>query len=64
MEFKEVEVNRRHQYWFTNEELEKIEENTDIVVLEIVERHLSSLSHQNISTKLQPFRPKHKEKSE
>ena len=64
MEFKEVEVNRRHQYWFTNEELEKIEENTDIVVLEIVERHLSSLSHQSISTKLQPFRPKHKEKSE
>lgn len=64
MDFAEVEVNRAHQYWFTNEELQKIETNADVVVLEIVERHLSALSRQNICTKMQAFKPNQKEKQE
>lgn len=55
--FQLINANRANQYWFPNEELDKIEAGSDIVLFEVVERHLSLLSHQTIDTKLQPYAP-------
>ncbi len=55
--FQFINANRANQYWFPNEELDKIEANSDIVIFEVVERHLSLLAHQTVDSKMQPFAP-------
>ena len=55
--FHSINVNRVDQYFFTDAELAKIEAESDIVILEVVERHLSLLARQKIESKMQPFNP-------
>lgn len=55
--FNIVNANRIHQYWFPDEEIDKLETSSDVVVLEVVQRHLHLLSHQKVSPKMQPFAP-------
>ena len=55
--FHSVNVNRVDQYFFTDVELDKIEAESDIVILEVIERHLSLLARQKIESKMQPFNP-------
>lgn len=55
--FRLINANRANQYWFPNEELDKIEAGSDIVIFEVIERHLSLLAHQTVDSKMQQFAP-------